>query len=189
MNDPRCVPGLIEAAAQPRSGFASNSAHHPAADWHHAVLPALHEVVGHLPDHAELLLPMICGRLDAAAEDHVLSSYCNVLADWGPAAEPAVPQLLALLGDDRAWTAAATAPAGIGTPGTGRGNSCRLVRAPAGHTPNSRPGPAGKSVANPARSSKRWAGPSPRTASPALPCAYSPTWARTPHATRNRCGR
>ncbi|MCX5415159.1 HEAT repeat domain-containing protein [Streptomyces sp. NBC_00059] len=117
MNDPRCVPGLIEAGARPRSGFASNSAHYPSADWHYPVLPALHEVVGHLPDHAELLLPMILGRLDAAAEVHVLHSYCEVLADWGPTAEPAVPHLLGLLEDDRAWTAAATALAGIGTPG------------------------------------------------------------------------
>ncbi|WP_424920288.1 hypothetical protein [Streptomyces sp. wa13] len=119
MNDPRCVPGLIDAAAHPRSGFASNSAHYPSADWHYAVLPALHEVVGHLPDHAGLLLPMICGRLDTATDGHVLSSYCQVLADWGPAADAAVPQLLGLLEDDRTWTAAAEALAGIGRAGNG----------------------------------------------------------------------
>ncbi|RPK84056.1 hypothetical protein EES45_05320 [Streptomyces sp. ADI97-07] len=119
MNDPRCVPGLIDAAAHPRSGFASNSAHYPSADWHHAVLPALHEVVGHLPDHAGLLLPMICDRLVPATDDHVLSSYCQVLADWGPAADAAVPQLLGLLEDDRTWTAAAGALAGIGRAGNG----------------------------------------------------------------------
>ncbi|MEU1928093.1 hypothetical protein ABZ516_11930 [Streptomyces sp. NPDC019826] len=119
MNDPRCVPGLIDAAAHPRSGFASNSAHYPSTDWHHAVLPALPEVVGHLPDHAGLLLPMICGRLDSATDDHVLSAYCQVLADWGPAADAAVPQLLGLLADDRTWTAAAGALAGIGRAGNG----------------------------------------------------------------------
>ncbi|MFG2429672.1 HEAT repeat domain-containing protein [Streptomyces sp. NPDC048590] len=119
MNDPRCVPGLIDAAARPRSGFASNSAHYPSADWHHAVLPALHEVISHLPDHAGLLLPMICGRLDSARDDHVLSAYCQVLADWGPASAAAVPQLLGLLEDDRTWTAAAGALAGIGRAGNG----------------------------------------------------------------------
>lgn len=119
MNDPRCVPGLIDAAAHPRSGFASNSAHYPSADWHYAVLPAVHEVVGHLPDHAGLLLPMICGRLDTAMDDHVLNSYCQVLAGWGPAADAAVPQLLGLLEDDQTWPAAARALAGIGRAGNG----------------------------------------------------------------------
>ncbi|TXS28229.1 HEAT repeat domain-containing protein [Streptomyces sp. gb1(2016)] len=119
MNDPRCVPGLIDAAAHPRPGFASNSAHYPSADWHHAVLPALHEVVGHLPDHAGLLLPIICDRLVPATDDHVLSSYCQVLADWGPAAEGAVPHLLGLLENDKdqIWTSAAKALAGIGSAG------------------------------------------------------------------------
>ncbi|MET9941694.1 HEAT repeat domain-containing protein [Streptomyces halstedii] len=114
MNDPRCVPGLIDAAGRPDSGFASNSAHYPSADWHYAVLPALHEVVGHLPDHAEQLLPLICDRLDTASDGHVLSAYCQVLADWGPAAEAAVPQLLTLLEDDRTWRPAARALSGIG---------------------------------------------------------------------------
>ncbi|MEV7106082.1 HEAT repeat domain-containing protein [Streptomyces atroolivaceus] len=117
MNDPRCVPGLIDAAAHPKSGFASNSAHYPSADWHHAVLPALHEVVGHLPDHSALLLPMVFGRLDNATDDHVLSSYCQVLAGWGPAADGAVPQLLGLLENDQTWTSAAKALAGIGRAG------------------------------------------------------------------------
>ncbi|WP_406465416.1 hypothetical protein OHB07_31550 [Streptomyces sp. NBC_00111] len=118
MNDPRCVPGLIDAAAHPESGFASHSAHYPSsADWHYAVLPALHEVVGHLPDHAGLLLPMVCGRLDTATDDHVLDSYCQVLADWGPAAAGGVPQLLGLLENDRTWTSAAKALAGIGRAG------------------------------------------------------------------------
>lgn len=119
MNDPRCLPGLIELIAGAPSGFASASAHYPATDLHHAVLPALDEVLGHLPDHAEQLLPSICGRLDTATDDRLLNRLCEGLADWGPAAAAAVPQLLGLLEDDRTWTAAAKALAGIGTAGIG----------------------------------------------------------------------
>ncbi|WP_327709732.1 HEAT repeat domain-containing protein [Streptomyces sp. NBC_00464] len=117
MNDPRCLPGLIELIAGARSGFASASAHYPATDLHHVTLPALHEVLGHLPDHAEPLLPSICGRLDTATDDRLLNRLCDVLADWGPVAEAAVPQLTGLLEDDRTWMAGATALAGIGSAG------------------------------------------------------------------------
>ncbi|MET9590583.1 HEAT repeat domain-containing protein [Streptomyces sp. NPDC006516] len=119
MNDPRCLPGLIELIAGTCSGFASTSAHYPATDLHHVVLPALHEVLGHVPDHAELLLPAICGRLDTATDERLLNRLCDVLADWGPVAKAAVPQLLGLLEDDRTWMAAAKALAGIGLAGNG----------------------------------------------------------------------
>ncbi|MCX5341944.1 HEAT repeat domain-containing protein [Streptomyces atratus] len=119
MNDPRCLPGLIELIAGTRSGFASASAHYPATDLHHVVLPALHELLGYLPDHAELLLPSICDQLDTATDDRLLNRICDVLADWGPVAKAAVPQLLGLLEDDRTWMAAAKALAGIGLAGNG----------------------------------------------------------------------
>ncbi|MFF2791796.1 HEAT repeat domain-containing protein [Streptomyces sp. NPDC058049] len=115
MNDPRCLPGLIELIGRDRSGFASASAHYPATDLHHVVLPAPDEVLGHLPDHAERLLPAICDQLDPATDGHRLGRLCAVLADWGPVAKAAVPRLLGLLEDDRTWTAAAQALAGIGT--------------------------------------------------------------------------
>ncbi|MER5892165.1 HEAT repeat domain-containing protein [Streptomyces sp. NPDC001876] len=115
MNDPRCLPGLIELIAGARSGFASASAHYPATDLHHVVLPALDEVLGYLPDHAERLLPPICSRLDTATDDRLLNRLCGGLADWGPLAGAAVPQLLGLLEDDRTWVAAAKALAGIGS--------------------------------------------------------------------------
>ncbi|MFI5756483.1 hypothetical protein [Streptomyces sp. NPDC051569] len=119
MNDPRCLPGLIELIAGTHSGFASTSARYPATGPHHVVLPALHEVLGYLPDHAEPLLPSICGQLETTTDDHLLTRLCEVIADWGPVAKAAVPQLLGLLEDDRTWMAAAKALAGIGLAGNG----------------------------------------------------------------------
>ncbi|MFI6530264.1 HEAT repeat domain-containing protein [Streptomyces uncialis] len=115
MNDARCVPALIEVMTGTRSGFASGSAGYPAtAGRHYAVLPGLHEVLGQLLDHAEPLMPVIGAQLEAATDGHVLNRLCQLLAGWGPAAKSAVPPLLGLMEDERAWAAAARALAGIG---------------------------------------------------------------------------
>ncbi len=120
MNDPRCLPGLIELMTATRSGFAAVSAYYSdTAGLHYAVLPSLHEVLGCLPDHSELLLPAIGEQLDAVTDDRVLNGLCQVLAHWGPAAKAVVPQLFGLLEDDRTWAAAANALAEIGTAGNG----------------------------------------------------------------------
>ncbi|MFJ7064036.1 HEAT repeat domain-containing protein [Streptomyces sp. NPDC101115] len=117
MNDPRCLPGLIELIAGAPSGFAPNSAHYSTTDWHHVGLPSLPEVLRHLADHTELLLPAICERIGSVGDDRLLHRICETLAEWGPVAEQAVPRLLDRLEDDRTWTAAATALAGIGRGG------------------------------------------------------------------------
>ncbi|WP_037680378.1 hypothetical protein [Streptomyces albus] len=132
MNDPRCVPGLIEAMAGARPGFAWGSSGYPVtAGRHYAVLPGLHEVLGPLTDHAEALVPAIVAQLETATDDHVLGGLCQVLADWGPAAEAAVPQLLGLLEDDRTWAPAARALAGIGV-ASERAQELLLTRSRAG---------------------------------------------------------
>ncbi|WP_345611979.1 HEAT repeat domain-containing protein [Streptomyces sanyensis] len=130
MNDPRCLPGLIELIAGARSGFATSFAHYPATDRHHAGLPSLTETLSHLPDYAELLLPAICDRIGTVTDDRLLHRLCESLAEWGPVAEAAVPRLLGLLEDNRTWTAAATALAGIGKGGAPAG-SLLLSRAQA----------------------------------------------------------
>ncbi|MFD9596441.1 hypothetical protein ACFWA9_27370 [Kitasatospora sp. NPDC059973] len=132
MNDPRCVPGLIELMADTRSGFAAGSAGYPVtAGLHHVVLPSIHEVLGRLPDHAELLLPAIGEQLAVVTDDRMLYRLCGVLAHWGPAAKGAVPQLLGLLEDDRTWAAAANALAGTGVAGT-RARDLLLARSNSG---------------------------------------------------------
>ncbi|WP_455359008.1 hypothetical protein [Streptomyces sp. SYSU K21746] len=129
MNDPRCVPGLADRVVGARSGFASAAAFYGSARdaFHDPGLPAHHEILVRLPDHAELFLPAICDRLGTATDIHLLNRLCEVLAAWGPAAKAAVPQLLDLLGDNQRWTAAATALAGIGMAGNG-GRELLLAR-------------------------------------------------------------
>ncbi|MFE1266724.1 HEAT repeat domain-containing protein [Streptomyces sp. NPDC058758] len=131
MNDPRCLPSLVEFVAGARSGFASYSVHSAADERHPVRLPSLSEVLHRLPDHAGTLLPAVRDRLGTVTDDRLLHRLCGVLAEWGPAAEQAVPRLLGLLEDDRTWTAAATALAGIGRGGT-EARSVLLSRVRAG---------------------------------------------------------
>ncbi|MBL1096470.1 HEAT repeat domain-containing protein [Streptomyces coffeae] len=127
MTDPRCVPAVIELLMGARPGFTWVSAYSSARGGvHYPALPALHEVLARLPDHAEPLLPVICDRLGTATEDDLRAELGTVLASWGTAAEPAVPRLVPLLADDRRWTAAATALAGIGAADSA---ACELLRA------------------------------------------------------------
>ncbi|MFF7259154.1 HEAT repeat domain-containing protein [Streptomyces sp. NPDC008159] len=133
MNDPRCLPRLTEHVPGTRPGFASAGAYYggSANSFHHPSLPALHEVLADLPDHAQALLPAICDRLDPTEDPRNLRRFGEVLAAWGPAAESAVPPLLVLLADDERWPAAATALAGIG--GAGRaGREALLTRSGTG---------------------------------------------------------
>ncbi len=118
MNDPRCVPGLAGLLTGERSGFTEGSAYFPAEDWHTVALPAPDEVLVLVADHAEELLPALRERLDTATEPQLLRGLCQVVAAWGPVAKAAVPRLLGLLADDRTWTAAATALAGVGRAGS-----------------------------------------------------------------------
>ncbi|GAA2390411.1 hypothetical protein GCM10010420_12730 [Streptomyces glaucosporus] len=131
-NDPRCLPGLAERVSGARSGFASAAAHYGSARdaFHHPALPALHEVLTLLPDHAETLLPAVCARLGPAEDVRLVRGLCDVLAVWGPAAA-AVPRLLGLLEDEQRWAAAATALAGIGPAGSG-GRDLLLARSLSG---------------------------------------------------------
>jgi hypothetical protein len=115
MNDPRCLPGLIEVLAEPRSGFGSASAMYPADPYHHVALPSHHEVLVGLRDHADVLVPAVCKHLGVATDAGLLNQHCQTLAAWGPAAREAVPRLVGLLKHDRTWIPAATALAGIGT--------------------------------------------------------------------------
>ncbi|MFD0375669.1 HEAT repeat domain-containing protein [Streptomyces sp. NPDC127112] len=149
MNDPRCLPGLIELMAGTRSGFASSSASYPAtAGWHHAVLPSLHDVLGYLADHAEQLLPAVCDQLATSTDGQVINRFCQVLAGWGPAAKAAVPALLSLMEDDRHWNSAA----GIGPAGNGAQQPLLTRANTEGTHTELGHGPTGKSVVSQDRS-------------------------------------
>ncbi|CAM5744703.1 HEAT repeat domain-containing protein [Streptomyces hirsutus] len=109
MNDPRCLPGLADITAGSRSGFASTSAFFGSArDAFH--IPASHPRRG-TRSPAGPRRSAAAGnsrdRLGTATDIHVLQRSCDVLAAWGLVAQPAVPHLLDLLGDDKNWTAAA----------------------------------------------------------------------------------
>ncbi|GGX28932.1 HEAT repeat domain-containing protein [Streptomyces lomondensis] len=117
MNDPRCLPGLIACLAGAPSGFPP-AAQYFGGDFHHPSLPALHEALVLLPDHAGTLVPAVCDRLGTATDPRVRNGLAEVLAAWGPAAEAAVPRLTGLLEDERTWASAATALAGIGVADT-----------------------------------------------------------------------
>lgn len=114
MNDRRCVPQLRELLAGDGSGFAGIAAAHSAAAWHYPALPSLAEALAQLADHAELLLPAVCSRLDTTTDPRRVAELCGVLTAWGPAAVAAVPQLTDLLEDDHTWAPAAQALAHIG---------------------------------------------------------------------------
>ncbi|MDC0767727.1 hypothetical protein [Streptomyces sp. HD] len=113
MNDERCVPGLVERLAGAPSTFSKYGIH--AGGKHHfPSLPALHEVLALLPDHAGALLPAVRDRLGATRDEHEAARLCEVLAAWGHRARTAVPALVTLLERDADWVAAATALGGIG---------------------------------------------------------------------------
>lgn len=126
MNDPRCVPGIIERVTGARSAFprtpsyggSSDAFHHPDV-FHYPSIPGVHEALVRFPGHAQQLLPAICDRLDTATDVSLLRQLCDVLAAWGPTAEASVPKLLRLLEGELTWAPAATALAGIGPAGRG----------------------------------------------------------------------
>ncbi|MFD6417556.1 HEAT repeat domain-containing protein [Streptomyces sp. NPDC060194] len=124
MDDERCLPGLLGLLAGAPSGFATHPAHYPA-DFHHVVLPSLPEALSGFASHAELLVPAVCDRIGTLTDPHQGHRYGELLAGWGPAAESAVPRLLVLLEDERTWTAAARALAGIGAAGEAAGSLLR----------------------------------------------------------------
>ncbi|MFG3723328.1 hypothetical protein ACGF8D_36630 [Streptomyces massasporeus] len=150
MNDPRCLPGLIERVAGAPLGFATAAA--IGGDFYHPTLPALHEVLMPLQDHAGALLPAVCDRLGTITDLRVLRGLTEVLGAWGSAAAPAASHLTGLLEDDRTWAPAATALARIGLedpvardlllPRTGTGDADAELAAWAAWRLGGEPGPA-----------------------------------------------
>ncbi|MFD4246736.1 hypothetical protein ACFWP3_34845, partial [Streptomyces sp. NPDC058525] len=110
LGDVRCVPPLVRRLSGPRLGFAFHSVY---ADgwWVHEL--SLTEVAGGLGAHAEVLLPPLRARLTAASTLDERRALCQLLASWGAAATPAIPDLIGLLDTDAAvWALDALAAIG-----------------------------------------------------------------------------
>lgn len=92
LGDRRCVPGLVDRLTGDRLGFDTYS-HHFSGSVHLAWLPSVREVLAPLRAHAAVLVDAVVTRL--ADDDPALRrNLCEVIADWGPAAEAAAPALL-----------------------------------------------------------------------------------------------
>ncbi|MFB4295313.1 hypothetical protein [Actinomadura sp. NTSP31] len=103
--DPRCVPYLVErlAGTPPLTDDYSGSVFTTSA-------PSILYSLAPLGEHADVLLPAIRARMDDPDTGRTLA---RALEEWGPAAAPAVPELVRLLGTGAA-VQAATALATIG---------------------------------------------------------------------------
>ncbi|MER7668102.1 HEAT repeat domain-containing protein [Kitasatospora sp. NPDC096128] len=122
MGDQRCVAALVDRLTGrftgPPLGFSCSSGYRSRlGSTHWPELPALHEVLIPLQDHAERLVPAIRVRLRDADHPQLVPSLCEVLSAWGPLAGAALPELLALLDGESTWMHAATALGSIGPAG------------------------------------------------------------------------
>ncbi|MEU4929743.1 hypothetical protein AB0G54_25115 [Streptomyces yokosukanensis] len=97
VGDPRALPGLIERLYEPYRGQYSRG--YVGGDPR---LPEVEDVLTPLRDHAEVLLPSVRKLLrDDGAGGPLTCSFLEVLTAWGPAAAPALPEVVALLADTR----------------------------------------------------------------------------------------
>lgn len=116
LDDPRCLPGFAERLTGDRLGFDKTSSHvgrHSFSFWQ----PGIQEALSPLSKPTATLIDAVTARLNIAAsrEDTVLvRNLCQVLADWGPAAQPALPALVRLLSSEQTWVFAAEALGRIG---------------------------------------------------------------------------
>ncbi|TDC90451.1 hypothetical protein [Actinomadura sp. 7K507] len=123
--DPRCLPHLIDrlggdvsfvdAVSGPSGPFSTSP-------------PSMRHVLAPLGMYADTLLPVIRGRL---GETGAAAGFADVLAQWGQAAAPAVPELIRLLETDAA-VQAARAIAAIGPPAEAAAPALTVPREPGG---------------------------------------------------------
>lgn len=106
-NDPRCLPHLLDRlAGNPRFG---GDGYGPSGPFT-TMPPTMRTLLAPLSGHAGVLLPAIRARLD---EPDIARGLAEALAEWGPAASAAAPELAGLIGTD-ATIEAARALAAIG---------------------------------------------------------------------------
>ncbi|MFK0152869.1 hypothetical protein ACIQVK_12430 [Streptomyces sp. NPDC090493] len=131
IGDPRAMPGLVERLYEPYRGQYSRS--YTMGDPR---LPEVEEVLAPLRAHAQSLLPALRALLrEDGAGGPLTGAFLKVLTAWGPAAAPALPELVALLDSARhSWSAVdalvAMGPAAASAEGAVRG--CTVLDHPAG---------------------------------------------------------
>ncbi|TDC47808.1 hypothetical protein E1281_25670 [Actinomadura sp. KC345] len=107
--DPRCLPYLVDRLGGDVSVVDVVSG--PSGPFGTSP-PSMRHVLAPLGGYADTLLPPIRARL---GEPGMAAGFADVLEQWGPAAAPAVPELIRLLDTDAA-VRAARAIAAIGPP-------------------------------------------------------------------------
>ncbi|MGW1654316.1 hypothetical protein [Streptomyces atratus] len=110
LGDRRCLGPLVDRLSGGRLGFALHQSH---ADGWWMYRLALLDTLAPLAGCADELLDPLRRRLAAAMLKDERRALCQVLTAWGPAAAPAVPELLPLLDTDAAvWALDALAAIG-----------------------------------------------------------------------------
>ncbi|MFJ9555441.1 hypothetical protein ACIRPH_16620 [Nocardiopsis sp. NPDC101807] len=105
VGDARAAALLLARADRPRFGFGRGGPHHTSG-------PGLEDVLGRLPAHADVLLPLLRERLRSGGAD--TEAVLRSLAGWGEAAAPLADDVAALLDDRGLADAALRVLAGIG---------------------------------------------------------------------------
>jgi HEAT repeat protein len=126
LGDARCVPGLVHQLTL--AGPGSESPAYFSISPHVPYLPTLHEQLVPLPQFSEAFLPhlrRILNELRHHPNQPGAHQWTKALAAWGPAAAGAVPELTALLSDEKTWWPAAHALAQIGPAAATAGSSLR----------------------------------------------------------------
>ncbi|MEV4233276.1 hypothetical protein AB0J81_40680, partial [Streptomyces bobili] len=97
IGDPRALPQLVDRLYAPYQGQFSRG--YCLGDPR---LPEVEDVLTPLRAHAEILLPEVRQLLrDDGVGGSLTCPFLRVLQAWGPAAAPALPEVVALLGDAR----------------------------------------------------------------------------------------
>jgi HEAT repeat protein len=112
--DARCVPALVARLTGPRLGFGTAGAYFRRG-LPLVTLPAVHEVLIPLHEHAARLVDAVVARLsEPDADPALLMNLCRVVEAWGSAAQVAAPALVPLLDRPDVLPAAAKALGALG---------------------------------------------------------------------------
>ncbi|OIJ88474.1 hypothetical protein [Streptomyces colonosanans] len=115
--DPRCLPGLVDRLFARRAVFATHGSHYSPDFLYFPTLPGMHEVLMPLSAHADELLPglrALLRRVHTSDDQEAARACAQVLAAWGPATLPALPELTDLLAHPQLRRFATEALASIG---------------------------------------------------------------------------